>query len=112
MDRQAKNQRIKETLIATKTRHSNMDVKTFEVKVVGSKLSHEQKNQINQYFKEAKWLRNHFLADLDNADYKTNVVNIKVKNSVETRVSHGSLISRAALNQIANRQKSGAEMRK
>ena len=56
MNRQAKNQRIKETLIATKARHSNMDVKTFEVKVVSSKLSNEQNRQVNQYFKEAKWL--------------------------------------------------------
>lgn len=85
MDKQNKNQKIKETLIATKNRHSKMKVKTFEVKVVGSKLSCEQKKQINQYFKEAKWLRNHFLADLDNADYKINVVNVKVKNGVETR---------------------------
>ena len=85
MDRQSKNQRIKETLIATKARHSNMDVKTFEVKVIGSKMSHEQKNQINQYFKEAKSLRNHFLADFDNADCKTNIVNIKVKDNIETR---------------------------
>lgn len=42
MDRQAKNQIIKETLIATRARHSNMDVKTFEVKVVSSKLSNNQ----------------------------------------------------------------------
>ena len=85
MNRQAKNQRIKETLIATKARHSNMDVKTFEVKVVSSKLSNEQNRQVNQYFKEAKWLRNHFLADLDNADCKANIVNIKVKDNIETR---------------------------
>ena len=85
MNRQEKNKKIKESLIATKARHSNMDVKTFEVKVICSKMSHEQKNQINQYFKEAKWLRNHFLADLKNANYKTNVVNVKVKDNIETR---------------------------
>ena len=85
MNRQEKNRKIKETLIATKARHSKMNVKTFEVKVVGSKLSHEQKDQINQYFKEAKWLRNHFLTDLKNADCKTNVVNVKVKDNIETR---------------------------
>lgn len=85
MNRQEKNRKIKETLIATKARHSKMNVKTFEVKVVGSKLSYEQKDQINQYFKEAKWLRNYFLTDLKNANWKTNVVNVKVKDNIETR---------------------------
>lgn len=85
MDRALKNLHIKETLKATRERHSKMDVKTFEIKVSSSKLSSERKAQVNQYFKEAKWQRNHYLSDLENADWKSNTVNIKIKGNIETR---------------------------
>ena len=85
MDRELKNLQIRETLKATRERHSKMDVKTFEIKVLGSNLSSEQKAQVNQYFKEAKWLRNHYLSDLENVDWKSNTVNVKIKDNVETR---------------------------
>lgn len=54
VNRYLKNQKIKETLAETKGRHSKMNVKTFEIKVVDSKMSVFQHEQINQYFKEAK----------------------------------------------------------
>lgn len=108
MDRQDKNQQIKETLKATKERHSKMNVKTFEVKVVSSKMSKAQKSQINQYFKEAKWLRNYFLSDIDNADCKTNSVVVKVKDEYVTKPLEilGSQVKQDVLKKLKSETKS------
>ena len=80
-----KNINIKNSIKETRERHSNMDVKTFEVKVVTSKLSNAQKDDINALFKEAKWLRNSHLADFKNATRDAKTANVKVKDSIEVR---------------------------
>ena len=53
-----KNERIKASCKATRERRSGMVCRTFEVKVVRSKLSHKKKDLVNTMFREAKWLRN------------------------------------------------------
>lgn len=80
-----KNDKIRQTLKETKTRRANMTCKTFETKVVFSKLNKQQKEQINQYFREAKWLRNFYIVDFDDNKQKVSEVEIKVNDSFETR---------------------------
>ena len=53
---------------ATKERHAQMECRVFEVKVVSSKMPKSQRDQVNQYFREAKWRRNSIIADLEHAD--------------------------------------------
>ena len=85
MNNVEKNNIVKETIKSTRERHSNMDCRVFEVKVVGSKLNNKQKEQINQYFREAKWRRN------DSRGYcKKNTVNrlIILSKLSNTRTTH------------------------
>lgn len=82
-----KNQQIKETLKTTREKHSQMDCKVFEVKVVKSSMSKTQKEQVNQLFREAKWFRNDIIGSDDIFSYndKTKIVNIKVGDNFEER---------------------------
>lgn len=103
-----KNINIKNSIKETRERHSKMDVKTFEVKVVTSKLSNAQKDDINALFKEAKWLRNSHLADFKNATRDAKTANVKVKDSIETRpLTHlGSQIKQDIYDNIKSNIKS------
>jgi len=85
MNKERKNKTIKKTISDTRERHSYMDCRTYEVKVVGSKLSRSQKDQVNQYFREAKWLRNFIIADLENANRDAKSVIVKIGNDFEER---------------------------
>jgi ferritin-like metal-binding protein YciE len=51
------NQRIK-TKKETTARRAEMLVKCFELKIQNNKLSINQKDKLNQYFKQAKYLVN------------------------------------------------------
>ena len=53
---QEKNASISNTIKNTRERHANMICKTYEVKVVMSKLSCVQREELNAAFCEAKWL--------------------------------------------------------
>ena len=57
MNNTDKNLKIKETCKATRMRRKDMDCRVFEVKVVRSKMSRSQKNDVNTLFREAKWFR-------------------------------------------------------
>ena len=82
-----KNKKIKETLRATRERHSRMDCKVFEVKVVKSSMSKTQKEQVNQLFREAKWFKNDIVSSDDIFSYNDKVkeVNVKVDDVFETK---------------------------
>lgn len=82
-----KNAQIKETLKATRDRHSQMDCKVFECKVVKSSMSKTQRNETNQLFKEAKWFRNDIVASDNIFSYsdKTSTVSVKIKDNFEDR---------------------------
>lgn len=56
--RLAKNQRIKDTMNATRKRRSGMDRKVYSVKVSRSRLNGTQKESLTRLFLEAKWVRN------------------------------------------------------
>ena len=80
-----RNINIANSIKETKERHSHMDVKTYEVKVVTSKLSHAQEDDVNAVFREAKWLRNSHIADFEHADRNAKTANVKVKDNIEIR---------------------------
>ena len=85
MSSDVKNKKVKETIASTRKRHSGMDCRVFEVKVVDSKLNHEQRRQINQYFCEAKWRRNDIVADFEKADRNAKTAVIKIGDVFESR---------------------------
>ena len=85
MNQGEKNANIKESIRSTRERHANMVCKTFEVKVVTSKLSHVQREEINAAFREAKWLRNSIIADFKHADRNAKTASVKVGDVTEER---------------------------
>ena len=86
MDKDKKNAAIKQTIKNTRERHKNMRCRVFEVKVVANKLSHKKKELLNQYFLEAKWLRNSELAKgIENMDRNAKVATVKVGDAFEER---------------------------
>lgn len=85
MSNAEKNNKVKNTIKTTLERHSKMDCRVFEVKVVGSKLNTKQKEQTNQYFREAKWRRNDIIADFNNANRNSKRAVVKVGNTYENR---------------------------
>ena len=86
MNKEEKNKKIAQRRQATYKRHSSMICKTYEIKAVSSKLNSEQKQSLNQYFKEAKWLRNFHIAhgfDRNLRDIKE--IEVKVGKTLENR---------------------------
>jgi len=81
----AKNDNIRNSIKATRARHADMVCKVYEVKAVKSKMPHAQKDEVNQYFREAKWLRNDIIADFDNAVYGAKSARVKVDDKFEVR---------------------------
>lgn len=82
---QEKNASISNTIKNTRERHANMICKTYEVKVVMSKLSCVQKEELNATFREAKWLRNDIISDLEHANRNAKTANVKTPNGFEER---------------------------
>lgn len=82
---QEKNASISNTIKNTRERHANMICKTYEVKVVMSKLSCVQKEELNAAFCEAKWLRNDIVSDLEHANRNAKTANVKTPDGFEER---------------------------
>lgn len=76
-----KNRRIKESIKATKDRRKTQTCSTFDLKIVGNKLSRTQREALTRVFLEAKWLWNECIASGDPLSYKPrkNVL-VKTKN--------------------------------
>lgn len=76
-----KNRRIKESIKATKSRRKTQTCSTFDLKIVGNKLSRTQREALTRVFLEAKWLWNECIASGDPLSYKPrkNVL-VKTKN--------------------------------
>lgn len=85
MNKESKNDKIRESMKATKARHEHMMCKTYEVKVITSKLSCAQKEELNATFREAKWLRNSIISDLKCANRNAKTVQVKTPNGFEER---------------------------
>ena len=54
--------KTKESINATRERHSHMECKVYPLKIVGDKLSATKKETLQRFFLEAKWMKNHILA--------------------------------------------------
>lgn len=85
MSKESKNQQIKDTLKDTKNRRGNMRCVVYEVKVVANKMSCAQTEDVNTLFREAKWMRNYVVADVDSADRNARCVSVKTGDTFETR---------------------------
>ncbi len=96
---ESKCQHIKESLRTTKERHSSMNFRVFEVKVVSSKLNRTQKDSVNALFREAKWLRNAYIAGESVID---NTVPVKAGDTIEYRqlTVIGSQIKQSVLTSV------------
>ena len=80
-----KNEKIKQTMQATRERHKNMTCMVFELKLNTRKMSHSQYEQLTTYFREAKWRRNSIVADFVNASRKAKSAIVKVGDAFEER---------------------------
>ena len=105
--RLAKNQKIKETMAATRARHAQMDIVVRELKIVENKLNAAQKEALNRLFLEAKWLRNAALAagrfDAKFPAEQKYTVEVKTKDGLEQRdlrVCRG-LLAQAVINLLS-----------
>lgn len=65
-----KNRRIKESIKATKAKRKTQTCSTFDLKIVGNKLSSTQREALTRVFLEAKWLWNECIASGDPFSYK------------------------------------------
>ncbi|MBQ8994705.1 MAG: transposase [Oscillospiraceae bacterium] len=113
MEKQVKNQQIKETCKATRNRRKDMRCRVFEVKVDSSKLSRSQANDVNTLFREAKWFRNAYLADNTLSD-KSGKVLVKVKDVFEERdlTLLGSQIKQSIITEVKDSIKGLAVLKK
>ncbi|MBR1439209.1 MAG: transposase [Synergistaceae bacterium] len=85
MSNAAKNEKIKQSMYATRERHKNMTCRVFELKLNTRKMSISQYEQLTRYFREAKWRRNSIVADFANASRKTKSAIVKVGDVFEER---------------------------
>ena len=80
-----KNLKIKDTLRTTKERRSQMDCRVFSVKVQENRLSRAKYEKIVRCFLEGKWLYNAVVATDSLSLEDTTTVQVKVKDTFETR---------------------------
>ena len=78
-----KNRRIKESIKATKAKRKTQTCSTFDLKIVGNKLSSTQREALVRVFLEAKWLWNECIASGDPFSYKPRK-NVLVKTKDDT----------------------------
>ncbi len=82
--------KIKQSLKITKERRKTQDVIILKLKIDNDKLNNNTIKALNTMFLEAKWLYNYILDkefndDVFKFDYKTNYVNVYVKDHYEKR---------------------------
>lgn len=86
MDSITKNAAIKQSIQETREKHAGMICRVFEIKVVSCKLSKEKKEKLDQYFREAKWLRNSELAKgYENMNRNAKTADVKIGDRFEAR---------------------------
>ena len=109
-----KYRRIKEKGRTTKKRHSDMICRCYEVKVDSSRMSKAQKQAVSALFREAKWFRNAYIADMHNVTWKDKSVSVKageVSESREIKVL-GSQIRQSIINEVKDSLKSLSALKK
>lgn len=73
-----KNQKIKQTLIETKSRRANMDICVYDLKILSNKLSNTKSEKIDRMFLEAKWIYNYSLSLKDSFSCSTKIRSVPV----------------------------------
>ena len=64
----SKKDSIKNSLANTRQRRQTQDCKVFELKLDLSHLSTRKKNELNNLFKQSKWLYNHILSQSEQSE--------------------------------------------
>jgi len=90
MNGNVKNKAIRDTLKKTRERRKSQICKQYEVKIDRSHLNEKSEQRLNRIFLEAKWFYNSILAsqhifDLPENHYKTEKVQVKIRDKYETR---------------------------
>lgn len=67
--------KIRASKKATALRHSSMDVKVYELKIVERRLNRQQKEQLDLLFLEGKWFYNHILSEKKKREVPLNCIN-------------------------------------
>lgn len=80
-----KNRKIRENGKATRERRSHMDCRVFSVKIQENRLSKAKSEKLKCCFLEAKWLYNAVVASETLSLEDTSSVQVKVKDSFESR---------------------------
>ena len=80
-----KNRKIRESGKATRERRSNMSCRVISVKIQENRLSKTKLEKLKRFFLEAKWLYNAVVASETLTLENTSTVQVKVKNTFETR---------------------------
>lgn len=77
-------------------------------------MSRKQKNDVNALFREAKWLHNAYLADMDNVSWKDASVSVKVGDVFEQRdlTAIGSQIRQSVITEVKNSLKALSSSKK
>ena len=66
--------KIRASKQATALRHSSMDVKCYELKIVERRLNKQQKEQLDLLFLEGKWFYNHLLSEKKKREVPLNLI--------------------------------------
>ena len=66
--------KIRASKQATALRHSSMDVKVYELKIVEKRLSKQQKEQLDLLFLEGKWFYNYILSEKKKKEIPLNLI--------------------------------------
>lgn len=66
--------KIRASKQATALRHSSMDVKCYELKIVERRLNKQQKEQLDLLFLEGKWFYNHILSEKKKREIPLNLI--------------------------------------
>ena len=67
--------KIRASKQATALRHSSMDMKVYELKIVERRLNRQQKEALDLLFLEGKWLYNHILSEKKKMEVPLNCIN-------------------------------------
>lgn len=85
--------KIRASKQATALRHSFMDVKVYELKIVEKRLNKQQKEQLELLFLEGKWFYNHLLSEKKKREIPLNCVNPTSFKEVLRRDKDGNTFS-------------------
>lgn len=98
-----KNSQISETRKATKERRAQMKCQVFHLKITLNKTSRQSRDNLQQVFNQAKWVRNHILSLDEISDYTpSKTVPVKTPEGYEERelTLLGSQVKQSVLEQI------------